>query len=88
MSEYNDLGPVMPSGQADAAKKHETKESPKQGDRVRVFAPGRNNPNEHTVYVFEALVDTPEGQRAKLSFKAAGGKTFYRIAHPDDLLPE
>ena len=87
MSEYNDLGPVMPSGQADAGKKHEAKEPPKKVDKVRVFAPVRNNPNEHTVYVFEALVDTPEGPRAKLSFKA-GEKTFYRIAHPDDLLPE
>ena len=85
MSEYNDIGPKEHGNKA-AGEKPEDSKALRQGAQVRVYTPVRNDPNEHTVYTYEGFVDTPEGQRAKLTFKTSGGKTFARLAHPDDLI--
>ncbi len=85
MSEYNDIGRPSPKDRP-VGKRPEDEKSLRPGTLVRVYTPVRNSPTEHTVYAYVGMVDTPEGQRAKLSFKTPTGKTFVRIAHPDDLI--
>lgn len=85
MSEYNHIGRPSPKDKQ-AGKRPEDEKSLRPGTQVRVYTPMRNDPNEHTVYTYEGMVDTPEGQKAKLSFKTTGGKTFVRAVHPDDLI--
>ena len=86
MSEYNDIGRPLPG----AGGEHEKAENAKEirpGSLVRVSTNRRNDPTEHTQYVFEGMVATDQGQKAKLSFKTADGKRFVRLADFDDLIP-
>ncbi len=86
MSEYNDIGRQHRKHNGGKEKSESTGKI-EPGSLVRVYTNLRNDPNEHTSYVFEGLVQTGQGQKAKLSFKTASGKRFVRIADFDDLIP-
>lgn len=59
----------------------------KPGDLVRVYTAIRNDPTQFTLYKFEGLVKTDQGEKAKLSFTTSDGKRFVRLADYRDLLP-
>lgn len=88
MSEYNDIGRSLPKpeGEHEKSESGSAKEI-RPGSLVRVSTNRRNDPTEYTQYVFECMVATDQGQKAKLSFKTADGKRFVRLAEFDDLIP-
>ena len=86
MSEYNDLGRPKPPGEHSGPAPENSREV-KPGDLVRVSTSVRNDPTQFTLYQFEGLVKTDQGEKAKLSFKTADGKRFVRLADYRDLIP-
>lgn len=87
MSEYSDIGPAD-AGPRESAKKTSAEREIIPGTKVRVYTGLRNDPTANTWYEFVGMVDTQDGPKAKLAFKNREGKTFYRVAHYDDLVAE